>query len=124
MDALLDQLPDDESSTVPVISVKSETMSSPSSSGGNKAAHTKLTYDPAIVYILEFATVLALKNSETIEFLGKYVAEALQMILRNSSRYHSALVSRAAYYQFNMLKASYVSHLRILGEIHSMSLAN
>jgi golgi-specific brefeldin A-resistance guanine nucleotide exchange factor 1 len=69
----------------------------------------KPTYDPAVVYILEFCTVLALRSPETIEALGKQVAEALQMILRNSSRYHSALVSRAAYYQFNMLKASYVS---------------
>ncbi|KAI0450865.1 Sec7-domain-containing protein [Xylaria acuta] len=107
MEALLDQLPDDESSTVPVITVKPESVPSSPASAGNKAAHTKPTYDPAVVYILEFCTVLALKSSETIKSLGKPVAEALQAILRNSSRYHSALVSRTAYYQFNILKASY-----------------
>ncbi|KAI1131294.1 Sec7-domain-containing protein [Nemania abortiva] len=105
MEALLDQLPDDESPSVPAITVKS-VPSSPAS-GGSKPVHTKPTYDPAVVYILEFCTVLALRTPETIELLGKHVAEALQMILRNSSRYHSVLVSRAAYYQFNVLKASY-----------------
>ncbi|KAI1109183.1 Sec7-domain-containing protein [Nemania sp. NC0429] len=107
MEALLRQLPDDESSNVPVITVKSENGPSSPVSGGNKVAHTKPTYDPAVVYVLEFCTVLVLRTPETIQLLGKHVAEALQMILRNSGRYHSALVSRAAYYQFNMLKASY-----------------
>ncbi|TGJ85964.1 hypothetical protein E0Z10_g2814 [Xylaria hypoxylon] len=107
MEALLDQLPDDESSTVPTITVKPESVPSSPASAGNKNAPRKPTYDPAVVYILEFCTVLALRTPETIEFLGKHIAEALQTILRNSSRYHSALVSRAAYYQFNMLKASY-----------------
>jgi len=109
IEALLAQLPDDESSTVPVISVKTESVPSSPSAGGIKASHKKPTYDPTIVYILEFCTVLALSSPDTIEALGKQVAEALQTFLRNASRYHSALVSRAAYYQFNMLKASYVS---------------
>jgi hypothetical protein len=109
--ALLDQLPDDESSAVPVITVKPESVPSSPASGGNKAAHRKPTYDPAVVYILEFCTVLALRDPDAIELLGKYVAEALQMILRDAGRYHSVLVSRAAYYQFNILKASYVSDL-------------
>ncbi|KAI0404779.1 Sec7-domain-containing protein [Xylaria palmicola] len=107
VNALLSQLPDDDSSTVPAITVKPESVPSSPVSAANKAAHTKPTYDPAVVYILEFCIVLALKTPETIEFFGKCIVEALQTILRNSSRYHSALVSRAAYYQFNMLKASY-----------------
>ncbi|KAI3323562.1 Sec7-domain-containing protein [Xylariaceae sp. AK1471] len=107
VEALLDQLPDDESSAVPVITVKPESVPSSPASGGNKTVHRKPTYDPAVVYILEFCTVLALRDPDTIELLGKHVAEALQMILRDAGRYHSALVSRAAYYQFNMLKASY-----------------
>ncbi|KAI1435362.1 Sec7-domain-containing protein [Xylaria sp. CBS 124048] len=107
IEALLGQLPDNENSTVPAIAVKAESVPSSPVSTSNKANHTKPTYDPAIVYILEFCTVLALRDSATIESLGKQVTEALQMILRNSGRYHSALVSRAAYYQFNMLKASY-----------------
>ncbi|KAI1814674.1 Sec7-domain-containing protein [Poronia punctata] len=107
LEALLAQLPDDESSTVPVISVKTESVPSSPSTTGSKPSQRKPTYDPTVVYILEFCTVLALKNPETILELGKQVSEALQMFLRNASQYHSALISRAAYYQFNMLKGSY-----------------
>ncbi|KAI1487734.1 Sec7-domain-containing protein [Biscogniauxia mediterranea] len=106
VEALLNQLPDDESSAVPVITVKPESMPS-SPTAGAKPASKKPTYDPAVVYILEFCTVLALRDSETVGLLGKVVADSLQMILRDSSRYHPILVSRAAYYQFNVLKASY-----------------
>ncbi|KAI1369319.1 Sec7-domain-containing protein [Xylaria arbuscula] len=107
IEALLGQLPDDESSTVPAITVKPESVPSSPASVGNKSSHRKLSYDPAVVYILEFCTALALRTSETVEPFGKQVTEALQTILRNSSRYHPVLVSRAAYYQFNILKASY-----------------
>ncbi|KAI0154872.1 Sec7-domain-containing protein [Xylariaceae sp. FL1272] len=105
--ALLDQLPDDEHSSVPVITVKAESMPSSPASAGAKTPQRKPIYDPAIVYILEFCVVLALKNSTSIELLGKRVSEALQMILRDSGRFHPVIVSRAAYYQFNVLKASY-----------------
>ncbi|KAI1074627.1 hypothetical protein F5B20DRAFT_595974 [Whalleya microplaca] len=103
---LLNELPDDESPAVPVITVKPESMpSSPSS--GSKPASKKPSYDPAVVYILEFCTVLALRDEESVELLGKPVSDALQMILRDSARYHSILVSRAAFYQFHVMKASY-----------------
>ncbi|KAI1382440.1 hypothetical protein F4677DRAFT_401922 [Hypoxylon crocopeplum] len=104
--ALLDELPDDESSAVPVITVKPDSMpSSPASA--SKPASRKPTYDPAVVYILEFCTVLALRDNETVELLGKPVAEALQMILRDSPQHHPILVSRVACYQFSILKDSY-----------------
>ncbi|KAI0021541.1 Sec7-domain-containing protein [Xylariomycetidae sp. FL0641] len=107
VEALLKQLPDDESSSVPVITVKPESVPSSPSSGTTKPATKKPAYDPAVAYVLEFCTVLTLRNAETVELLGKSVADALQMVLRNAGRYHPILVSRAAYYQFNVLKASY-----------------
>ncbi|KAL7629684.1 GDP/GTP exchange factor for ARF [Parahypoxylon ruwenzoriense] len=106
LEALLSELPDDESSSVPVITVKPESLpSSPSS--GSKPESRKPTYDPAVVYILEFCTVLALRDGGTVESLGKSVAEALQMFLRDSAQHHPILISRAAFYQFSILKASY-----------------
>lgn len=106
IEALLNELPDDESSAVPVITVKTDSLpSSPASA--SKSTTEKPKYDPAIVYILEFATVLALRDNETVGLLGKSVAEALQMILRDSPQHHPILVSRAAFYQFSILKASY-----------------
>ncbi|OTB08889.1 hypothetical protein M426DRAFT_316915 [Hypoxylon sp. CI-4A] len=106
IEALLNELPDDESAAVPVITVKAESLpSSPSSP--SKPPTRRPTYDPAVVYILEFCTILALRDNESIQLLGKSVAEALQMILRDSPQHHPILVSRAAFYQFNVLKASY-----------------
>ena len=103
--ALLAELPDDEITDEPSITVKSDSVpSSPTAEPRPK----KPAYDPKVVYILELCTVLALRDGETVEHLGKGVAEALQGILREPSRHHSALVSRAAFYQFNVLKASYV----------------
>ncbi|KAI1383607.1 uncharacterized protein F4822DRAFT_421137 [Hypoxylon trugodes] len=106
VEALLNELPDDESSSVPVITVKPESLpSSPSSA--SKPTSTNPGYNPAVVYILEFCTVLALRDNNTIELLGKPVAEALQMFLRDSAQHHPILVSRAAFYQFSVLKVSY-----------------
>ena len=105
MKALIDELPDDEIADEPSITVKSDSVaSSPTAEPRPK----KPAYDPKVVYMLELCTVLALRDRKTVEKLGKGVAEALQGILREPSRYHSALVSRAAFYQFNVLKASYV----------------
>ncbi len=108
MTALLDELPDDESADEPVITVKSD--SAPSSpSNGTEPRPRKPVYDPKVVYILELCTVLVLRDTETVERLGMGVVKALQDILREPARYHSSLVSRAVFYQFNILKASYVS---------------
>lgn len=105
--ALLDELTDDDSTTVPVITVKPDGPVSPAIA--QRQTKGRPVYDPAVVYILEFCTVLALRDGETIELLGKQISEALQAILRDSSRYHPILASRAAFYQFSILKASYVS---------------
>lgn len=92
---------------MPVITVKSEGM--PSSPGHASKQHRQTTYDPAVVYILEFCTTLALRDAESIELLGKQISDSLQAILRDASQHHHILVSRAAFYQFSILNASYVS---------------
>ena len=102
--ALLDQLPDDPTSIV--ISVKSETES-PITPGAQKAP-TGPPYDPSHVYLLEFCTVLALRDSETINALGGDVAEALMNVMRNAASYHSIMVSRTIFYLLHLLHASYV----------------
>lgn len=76
-----------------------------------------------MVYILEFCSVLALRDEETVGLLGKPVAEALQMILRDSPQHHPYLISRAAFYQFSVLKASYVSSAVISPRVFCTDLA-
>lgn len=91
---------------MPAITVRPDGLPS---SPGVKQSHNQTNYDPSVAYILEVCTVLALRDEETVELLGKEVSEALQAILRDASRHHSILVSRVAFYQFSVLKASYVS---------------
>ncbi len=91
-----------------VIKVKAENIP-PSQANGQKQRQNSAVYDPALVYILEFCTVLALRDETTAELLGKRVVEAIQAILRDVPRYHPILIERATFYLFNLLHASYVS---------------
>lgn len=108
VEALLAQLPDDPSSIV--ISVKSETDVPPTN--GQKPASPGPVYDPAMVYILELCTVLALRDKETVVALGADVAEALQNVMRHAASYHSIMISRTMFYLLHLLHASYVSDFR------------
>lgn len=117
--ALLAQLPDDPSSIV--ISVKSENEAA-SPANGQKRLSTGPIYDPAMVYLLELCTVLALRDSETISFLGGDVAEALLDVMRNASSYHHIMISRTMYYVLLLLHASYEqSFLRVPVVLHTIS---
>jgi brefeldin A-resistance guanine nucleotide exchange factor 1 len=108
VDTLLDQIPEDNGSTV--ITVKADNIP-PSQANGQKSRQSSALYDPGLVYILEFCTVLALRDDSTVELLGKRVVEAIQAILRDVPRYHPILIERATFYLFNLLQASYVSDL-------------
>jgi len=107
VEALLSKLPDDPSSIV--ITVKSD--AGPQSSQNEPKSFTGLAYDPSLVYILELCTVLALRDSETINALGGQVAEALQNVMRNAPNYHHIMVARSMYYVLHLLHASYVCNI-------------
>lgn len=110
VDTLLDQIPEDNGTGV-VISVKADNIPAASPASGPKSQSSP-TYDPALVYVLEYCTVLALRDEKTVELLGKRVVEALQSVLRNATHYHPILVSRTTFYLFRLLKASYVSYAK------------
>ncbi|KAK4640514.1 GDP/GTP exchange factor for ARF [Podospora bellae-mahoneyi] len=119
VDSLLAQIPEDNGSTV--ITVKAENIP-PSGTNGQKPRQTTAVYDPGLVYILEFCTVLALRDETTIEVLGKRVVEAIQEILRDVPRYHPVLIERATFYLFNLLQASYdFDYVRVPILLHTVS---
>lgn len=107
VDSLLNQMPDDNGSGV-VITVKSEN-GPPPTAGDTTKRHGDPEYDPALLYILEFCTILALRDTETVELVGKRVVEALQAVLRDVSQYHHTVIGRTTFYLFSLLRASYVS---------------
>lgn len=67
-------------------------------------------YNPQLVFVLELATILALRDEQTIEALGKDVADILQTIIRDAANYHPSAISRAAYYLLAVLNESANAH--------------
>lgn len=108
--SLLSELP--EESTPSVIVVKPERpTSTPSLSRvpSGKLDHSGPSYKPGVVYTLELATILTLRDEGTIEALGEDLAASLQSILRDASSVHPLVTSRVVYYVMNLLRLSYVS---------------
>lgn len=104
LDSLLAQIPEDSSPTV--IVVKPELPPpSPVRPNGRSRFNAPI-YDPTLVFVLELATLLALRDSQTVRELGKDVADSLQSVVRNASNIHHVVISRVVYYLLRLLQAS------------------
>ncbi|KAG6042156.1 hypothetical protein E4U41_004960 [Claviceps citrina] len=104
IEALLDQIPEDDQNTV--ITVKQDTI--PTASATTRAvASFQPTYDPTVAYILEFCTILALKNEELIQTMGRAVFDAAVGFLRDPAKWHPITLSRATFHALSILKKSY-----------------
>lgn len=120
VNSLLSQLPnlddDDDDENVVIL----EPQYSPSLNGSNVNKGPK--YDPAVVYVLEFATSLVLRDESTVLAHGKILAQTLTGIIRNSPRAHNIVVSRVIYYLFSLLQASHEhSFLNVPVVLHSIA---
>ncbi|KAH9810480.1 GEA2-GDP/GTP exchange factor for ARF [Teratosphaeria destructans] len=107
-DSLLSHLPEQESPRV--ISVKPD-IPAPTPLRGNgqklsQNAEPQPVYDPAVVYVLELATILALRDEETITALGPDVSEALQAVIGDAEHLHPVALSRTVFYLLALLRAS------------------
>lgn len=106
--SLLDLLPEDSS---PIVIVVKPEVPPPTTAktNGQRPRPKGPVYDPTVVYVLEFATMLALISPATIEAVGQTVAEALQTVIRDATNVHPVVVSRTIFYLLNLLHASHVS---------------
>jgi brefeldin A-resistance guanine nucleotide exchange factor 1 len=108
--SLLAQIPEDGSPRV--IVVKPELPNQPSPrANGSRVKHNRPVYDASLVFVLELATVLALRDEETVEELAKDVTDSLSSVIRDASKLHPVLIARSVYYLLSLLKASNVSSL-------------
>lgn len=103
--ALLEQIPEDGSPRVIVVKPELPNATSPRTNG-NKAKGNRPVYDPSLVFVLELATVLALRDQETVQELAKDVTDALATVIRDASKLHPVLIARSVYYLLSLLKAS------------------
>ena len=119
--SLLSHLPENDSPRV--IAVRPEMPApTPIRVNGSKANSDTPVYNPAVVYVLELATILALRDEETITALGADVADALQTVIRDAEHLHSVALSRAVFYLLSLLRASNDhGYIRAPVVLHSIS---
>ncbi|KAK4494195.1 hypothetical protein PRZ48_014493 [Zasmidium cellare] len=103
--SLLSHLPEQDSPRV--IAVKPELPApTPVRTNGTKSRDEPPVYNPAVVYVLELATILALRDEDTITALGSEVAGALQTVIRDADHLHPVALSRTVFYLLSLLRAS------------------
>ncbi|KAL4890207.1 hypothetical protein BDV59DRAFT_185042 [Aspergillus ambiguus] len=118
VEALLDLLP--EESAPAVIVVKPERPASRISNG--KADVERSTYDPGMMYLLELATILTLRDQGTLEVLGERLLASLQAFIRDAKNIHSLALSRIIHYLFNLLRLSHEQpFMRVPVVLHGIS---
>ncbi|KAH4696790.1 hypothetical protein HBH67_186910 [Parastagonospora nodorum] len=102
---LLEHIPEDGEPRVIVVKPEVPGAANARPNGTRKAGKGPL-YDPSLVFVLELATVLALRDDETVRELAKDVTDALASVIRDTSKHHPVVVSRSVYYLLSLLKAS------------------
>lgn len=106
--ALLSQM--DESS--PVVTVKPERpIPVTVRVNGHRMPKAGPEYDPGTVFLLELATVLTLRDDETIAAAGEVLTGSLQNAVRDASNLHPLAASRVVHYLLELLRYSHVSEL-------------
>ena len=108
VESLIELLPED--STPAVIVVKHE---KPASRPANGKDPNRPSYDPAMIYLLELATILSLRDQKTLEAVGEALATSLQAFIRDARNLHPLALSRIITYLLNLLRLSHVWFTRI-----------
>lgn len=116
MEALLSQLP--ENNTPAVIVVKPERPRPVSRNSNTRADPNQPKYDPSMIFALELATVLTLRDNNTLEALGESLATTLQSLVRDAKNLHPLTVSRVVSYLLNLLRLSHVSFIALQSGVH------
>ncbi|KAF1846747.1 Sec7-domain-containing protein [Cucurbitaria berberidis CBS 394.84] len=102
--SLLEHIPEDGSPRV--IVVKPEIPGANPRPNGTRQKGKGPLYDPGLVFVLELATVLALRDDETVKELAKDVTDALSSVIRDATKHHHVVIARSVYYLLSLLKAS------------------
>ncbi|PGH26999.1 hypothetical protein AJ80_01383 [Polytolypa hystricis UAMH7299] len=105
VNSLLSQLPD-TSPAVIVVKPERPQVQNPRSLRG-KADPSRAGYEPGVVYFLELATRLILRDKETVQELGEGLTASLQNFVRDAKNMHSLTVSRVVCYLLDLLRCSY-----------------
>ncbi|KAL3464216.1 hypothetical protein BJX64DRAFT_99281 [Aspergillus heterothallicus] len=119
VDALLTQLPEE---SAPAVMVVKPERPLPSLRANSKTGTSTNQYDPGMMYLLELAAILTLRDSQTIESLGEGLLASLQGFVRDAQNLHSLALSRVTTYLLNLLRLSHEQpYMRVPVVLHSIS---
>lgn len=106
VEALLSQLPEETAPAVIVVKPERPPYSPRNLNG--RLGSNKPNYDPGMIYVLELATILTLREQCTLEALGETLASSLQTLIRDTNNLHPLAMSRIVYYLLSLLRLSHV----------------
>ncbi|KAL9059616.1 MAG: hypothetical protein Q9162_001121 [Coniocarpon cinnabarinum] len=130
VDTLLDYLPEDNSPKIltvkPDIPAPTPIRPNGTPSGKNHPPHSKLgvAYDPALVFVLELATLLATRDATSMAAVGHPVAAALQSTVADFIHMHPVTLTRTVFYLLLFLRSSAEAesdHVRALVVLHTIA---
>ncbi|KAJ5799808.1 uncharacterized protein N7518_001876 [Penicillium psychrosexuale] len=120
VEALLSLLPEENAPAV--IVVKPERPTPTSRVANSRADPNQPKYDPSMIFVLELATLLTLRDEKTLEVLGENLATTLQTLVRDAKNLHPLTVSRVVSYLLNLLRLSHDQHfIRVPVVLHAIS---
>ncbi|KAL2436848.1 ARF guanine-nucleotide exchange factor 1 [Exophiala dermatitidis] len=107
----------------PVVAVKPERpMPVTVRVNGHRMQKSGPEYDPGTVFLLELATLLTLRDDETIAAAGEVLTGALQNAVRDASNFHPLAASRVVHYLLELLRYSYThDFMRAPVVLHAIS---
>jgi brefeldin A-resistance guanine nucleotide exchange factor 1 len=97
--SLLSYLPPDDVENSPKVIVVKPPVASPIPirPNGQKPQPITPDYDPALVCVLELATVLASRDQDSVSSFGQDVAQSLKSVIQDADNLHPVTVGRASY---------------------------
>lgn len=113
----MSQLPEENAPAV--IVVKPERPSPVSRIPNARIDPNQPKYDPSMVFALELATVLTLRDEKTLSALGEMLATTLQTMVRDAKNLHPLSISRIVSYLLSLLRLSHVRSVETMScQIH------
>ncbi|KPI38130.1 uncharacterized protein AB675_1158 [Cyphellophora attinorum] len=93
--------------STPVVTVMPERPLPDASRANGHRQRSGPEYDPGTVFLLELATILSVRDEETIAVAGEKLASTLQNHVRDASNMHPVAVSRVVRHLLELLRHAY-----------------
>lgn len=106
VNVILSQLPDE---SPPIVIVKPDRPPPSPQPNGHRPSRSGPAYNPSMVFLLELATDMVLRDKSTVAAAGESLTACLQTLVRDSANLHPLVAVRVVHYLLCLLQASYVS---------------